>query len=283
MEPIIVEQVCLSFSDEKGVVVLSNYNNADQSVISGHVEAVRRASSKLIELGARVTPLKVSAPFHSPLMEPVLGPFREELQKYVFQMPEFAVISNVTARPYQHVGEIIERLTNQIVQPVRWKETMDYLNRNGINTVIELGPKTVLRNLYRKAFPAVMALAVENDFEESIEVLKNAKPHRNLFLSRCMAIAVCSRNANWNDEEYRKGVVEPYKKVQAILESLERDNLQASDEQINEALSMLLSVFATKQTPKEEQSERLEQLFAETGTRKLMKVQFQTSLAGANG
>lgn len=89
------------------------------------------------------------------------------------------------------------------------------------------------------------------------------------FISRCMAIAVCTRNRNWDEEEYRNGVSEPYKKVQKMQQELEAASAEPTVSQIKDAFYMLKSVFATKGTPIEEQTERFQQLLDETGLHSL--------------
>ncbi|MCX7923436.1 MAG: hypothetical protein N3B21_15715 [Clostridia bacterium] len=88
-------------------------------------------------------------------------------------------------------------------------------------------------------------------------------------VTRCMAIAVCMRNTNWNNDEYQKGVSEPYKKIQQMQEEIEKSGNQPTVEQMKEALEMLRSVFITKKAPVEEQFERFNQVFDETGTHHL--------------
>jgi [acyl-carrier-protein] S-malonyltransferase len=88
-------------------------------------------------------------------------------------------------------------------------------------------------------------------------------------ISRCLAIVVCTQNRNWDNDEYQKGVVEPYRRVQQMLEELEKTNQEPTPDQMNTALEMLRLVFATKRTPVAEQAERFTQVFDETGTRSL--------------
>ncbi len=85
------------------------------------------------------------------------------------------------------------------------------------------------------------------------------------FIARCMAIAVCTRNTNWDEEEYRNGVSVPYKKIQKMQQELEAASAEPTESQIKDAFYMLKLVFATKGTPIEEQMERFQQLLDETG------------------
>lgn len=271
----IIEEECRKFSERDSVVSISNYNSLKQVVISGHKNAVIELGERLKGLGASVIALKVSAPFHCSLMEPISREFREELGKYDFNGLKWPVISNVTALPYTGTEQIIDNLTHQIYKPVRWQETMDYLKGKGVNTIIELGPKSVLKNLAIKGMEGISAYSfdLEDDVKALDELLKGQKQAEKestsnyyKLITRTMAIAVCTKNSNWNSEEYQKGVVEPYRKIKNMCEELDRENRQPTFEQMKEAVHMLVSVFNTKGTPMDEQIERFNHIFSETLT-----------------
>lgn len=273
-----IEDVCKKASRDEQIVVVSNINSPNQIVISGHKEAVHAASEMLKEMGAAVTPLKVSAPFHCPLMQPAAVKLNEELKKYTFSTLAFPVISNVSSLPYAGHDAIIGNLTEQMVKPVQWLSTMEYLKSNGITMAIEMGPQTVLRNLMKKSAPEVAAYSY--DKKEDVDafmkalttngMLKNSRmPNGPTLITRCMAVAVCTRNRNWDNVEYQKGVTEPYRKIQQMQDEIEKNGSQPTVEQMAAALEMLRSVFITKKTPVEEQVRRFNQVFDETGTRHL--------------
>ncbi len=270
----LVEEVCSRYKNPDNIAVISNYNSPVQVVISGHKTAVTEVGNILAEKGARVVPLNVSAPFHSPLMQPAADKLAEELKKYNYNPLKYPVISNVTALPYTSHESIIENLTMQMVQPVRWQESMEFLTANKIELAIELGPQAVLRNLMKKNAPEIMTLAF--DKEEDINLLKSEweaenkkKGNAPTVITKCLAIAVCTQNRNWNNEEYQKGVIEPYRNIQKLQEEIEMSGQAPTIEQMTMALDMLSSVFITKKTPAEEQIERFNQVFDETGTRSL--------------
>lgn len=150
------------------MVVVSNYNSFDQFVISGYKRVVEAACERLKARGARIIPLNVSAPFHSPLMQLAADNMKGELVKYKFSELKYPIISNVSALPYQTGESIRENLFNQMIKPVRWKATIDYMVGQGINIAIEMGPKTVLRNLMRKNALGINAFSYDkaSDVEE---------------------------------------------------------------------------------------------------------------------
>lgn len=276
----LIEKECSTYAGSNEVVVVSNYNSPDQIVISGHTSAVNAAGERLRKLGANIIPLKVSAPFHSPLMQPAADRLRAELHKYTYKELKYPVLSNVTAQPYTGHTSVIENLAAQIVSPVRWTESMIFLKQNGISIAVELGPKNVLKNLMKKNAPDMKTYSF--DMEEDAALLKDElsenagsagiyNPNLPTVVTRCLATAVCTRNYNWDNDEYQKGVIEPYKRIQRLQEELEKQKKQPSKEQMEDALEMLRSVFRTKKTPSEEQAERFTQIFEETGTFELFQ------------
>lgn len=270
----IIEEECKKLSTDGKVVVISNYNSPEQYVISGHKDAVTAAIGKLKDMGARAVPLNVSAPFHCPLMQPAADKLKEALEKYSYSPLKYPVISNVTALSYEGHEKIVENLSTQMVKAVRWQESMEYLKKLGIDIAIEIGPQKVLRNLMGKNAPEIKTFAY--DYDEDVKDLKvelktdaSAPKYIPTVIMRCLAIAVCTQNHNWNDDEYQNGVVLPYKKIQKMQEELEKSMQEPTVDQMKEALEMLRSVFATKKTPVEEQVERFNQIFSETGMRDL--------------
>lgn len=269
-----IEEECRKVTEAGGLVIASNFNSPDQIVISGYAESVEKAGNALREKGARVIPLKVSGPFHSPLMKPASDKLNAELKKYKFNDLKWPVISNYTARPYEGKEKIVENLTMQIMSAVKWQDSMEYMSENGVNLAIEMGPRNVLKNLMRKNAPAIKALAfdVETDLEAvKLEFSDVAKSNisRTDVLTKCIAIAVCTKNRNFNNDEYQKGVVENYRKIQAMKDEAEKNSTEPTIAQLKEALSLLKTIFETKKVPKEEQEERFNQIFDETGTREL--------------
>lgn len=271
VEKEIIEKECSRVSKEGNIVVVSNYNSLEQIVISGHVKAVNAVGEQLKSMGARVVYLKVSAPFHSPLMQPASDSFREELKKYNFCEMEWPVISNVTAKPYPGKDQIIDYLSVQITNPVKWQSTIEYLQNSGINKAVEMGPKAVLKNLLRSntSISIFSSETTEDIFhlkkklisEKETETVNNGM----MFITRCIATAVSTKNRNWDENMYQKGVVESYRKLVALKEELIKESTQPTEEHIEEALHLLKQILDTKLLPDNEQKDRLNKLFIETG------------------
>ncbi len=266
----VIEEECRKASQNGRLAVVSNYNSPDQIVISGHTPAVEEVSESLNNKGARVVPLRVSAPFHSPLMQPAALRLRVELEKYNFGELIYSVISNVTAAPYPGKDSIIEYLTRQIVQPVHWQASIEHMLKEGVDFVVELGPQAVLCNLLKKNTPQIPAYSYDNaaDVQKLKKVLACGEQREIQqgmdVIIQCIAEAVCTKNSNWDEEEYQKGVVVPYRQIKVLKEEIEKANRQPTIEEVRAALEMLKSVFRTKKVAHDEQVVRFNDIFETT-------------------
>jgi len=126
-----------------GVVIAANFNTPVQTVISGESKAVIEVMNKCTEAGARrVVELVVGGAFHSPLIYKSFEWLNEEMKKCNFSDAVIPVISNYAAQPEKHKNEIIDNLAQQIISPVQWVRSVEYMCENGIDTFIEFGPGT---------------------------------------------------------------------------------------------------------------------------------------------
>lgn len=156
-----LEKVC---GDAGGVVVVANDNCPGQLVISGEVEAVKRASELATQAGAkRVLPLNVSGAFHSPLMEAPAAQMAKALDEVQFQLGRYSVYANVTAEPALDAERWPRTLEDQLRSPVRWTETIQNMIRDGVDTFIECGPGEVLSGLIRRIDKEVRTLSVADN------------------------------------------------------------------------------------------------------------------------
>jgi [acyl-carrier-protein] S-malonyltransferase len=152
LDDAVVEAVCRETSEKgDGVVVPANYNAPGQVVVSGDVEAVRRAEEPLKAAGARrVIPLNVSGAFHSPLMSVAEDGLREQLESVTLDDPLYPVISNVTAEPVTGASRGRDLLVEQLTSPVRWVATEQTMLEQGVGEFWELGTGTVLAGLMKR-------------------------------------------------------------------------------------------------------------------------------------
>ena len=130
---------------------VANDNSIGQVVISGHKEAVERAAEMATERGAKkAVMLPVSAPFHCDLMSPAAEAMLEALQNTKAKTPAVPVVCNVTAQAENDETRIRSILVEQVTGMVRWRESVQYMKKNGVKTMIELGAGKVLCGLIRR-------------------------------------------------------------------------------------------------------------------------------------
>lgn len=263
VEQSIVEELCIKYQGENDYVAIANENSKFQTVISGYTETVDKVCKDALKYNAAVNKLNVSTPFHCKLMQSAADKMHDELLKYNFQSLQIPVFSNVNASYYQSEKEIGDMLTKQITSKVMWSTIMSKMVEYKIDTIIEIGPKSVLRNLAKKEGIFAEYYSFD-DNKDYIELENKKKENRITFLIRCLAIAICTKNRNWNNEEYQNGVVIPYQKVNSMLQKIEEDNENPTDEQMQMAADMLKSTFQTKQVTEEEKMARFKQISNET-------------------
>lgn len=147
-----VDQICKEASDKTSLIVVpANYNSPGQIVISGHDEAVGEAIILFQKAGCRIAKrLPVSGAFHSPLMESAKEGLVEELDKAHFNDALYPVYSNATAQPEVKGDQLKKNVIEQLLNPVRWTQTIQNMNANGADTFIEFGPGKVLQGLVKR-------------------------------------------------------------------------------------------------------------------------------------
>ncbi|MGC0779193.1 MAG: ACP S-malonyltransferase [Candidatus Acidiferrum sp.] len=156
----------------------ANLNSPEQTVISGHASAVKRAVEIASQLGAkRSMMLAVSAPFHSALMMPAQERLEKDLRATLFSDLQVPLVTNVDADTIRKGDEAREALVRQVTMPVRWQESMRLLLDEGVNTFLEVGPGRVLTGLMRQIERSVASLNVEDEksLQATVEKIAGAK------------------------------------------------------------------------------------------------------------
>jgi len=154
----IVADICSSITGE--VVVPANYNCPGQLVISGSLEGVDLACTRLKEAGAkRALILPVGGAFHSPLMEPARLELEEAINTCNFHDPICPIYQNVDGRPYSYHVDIKRNLIDQLTSPVKWTQTVQNMIADGAKLFIEVGPGKVLQGLVKKVNKDMEALS----------------------------------------------------------------------------------------------------------------------------
>lgn len=146
-------EVVIAECADAGVVTAANHNTEMQIVISGSVAGLDAVEEKVAEAGARVIPLAVSVANHSPLVADAVPDFSAYMDKVEFKAPSTPVYFNVSAALEQDTAKIKEMMASQIASRVRWFEIISTMIAEGVDTFIEVGPKTVLKGMMRKIAP----------------------------------------------------------------------------------------------------------------------------------
>jgi len=158
-----VEEICNEVSRDGQLAVPANLNAPGQVVIAGHAAPVRRALELAKERGASMSvELKVSAPFHCPLMQPARDAMAPVLRAIKVSEPKFGVIANVTAEVNRDPARVVPLLLEQITAPVRWEESMGVIATSGITDAIEFGCGRVLMGLMRRMYRTMWVKPVED-------------------------------------------------------------------------------------------------------------------------
>lgn len=173
-----IEEVCEKVRKSGKFVVPANYNYSMQTVISGNKEAVEEASEILKQNGAkRVVLLNTSGPFHTSKLKDAKELYAKELEKAEFKTGSVKVIKNIDGSLYSEKDDIKEILANHIISPVRFDKAMQVMDKENIDTSIEVGPgKTMIgfvkKELREKEIEYLSTGTLE-ELEKTIETLKN--------------------------------------------------------------------------------------------------------------
>jgi len=151
LEDAAVTELCEKSAVGDEQVWAANFNCPGQLVIAGNAAAVERAMDAAKEAGAkRALPLAVSAPSHTPLMQPAADAMKAKLAGISVLAPACPVWSNARAVKLTDAGDIRDALVEQLVSPVRWTEIVQKMAVEGINQTVEMGPGKVLAGLVRR-------------------------------------------------------------------------------------------------------------------------------------
>ena len=167
-----VNEICSKISS--GYVSPANYNCPGQIVIAGERDAVREAMRLADEAGARkAVPLAVSAPSHCRLMEGASERLSSLLDTVTLKPAKIPIVNNADARILKNPDEIKDSLVRQLHNPLLWEDSIRVMIENGVDTFVEVGPKTVLSGLIKRIDKSVKILNVgdKESLEETLKTL----------------------------------------------------------------------------------------------------------------
>lgn len=168
-----IQEACNEVS-EIGRCMIANYNAPGQIVIAGDKEAVEKAAELVKEKGAkRAVMLNVSGPFHTSLLKPAADKLNEELSKIELSNMTVSVITNLTAEIVEDKSQVVDILTKQVMNPVKWEQSVKKMIELGVDTFVEMGPGKTLSSFVKKAAKEVGAdVAIYN--VEDLKTLEKA-------------------------------------------------------------------------------------------------------------
>ena len=169
-----LQAACQQASD-LGCVVIANYNCPGQLVIGGEKAAVEKAAALAKEAGARrCLPLKVSGPFHTPLMAPAGDALAKYFQSVDFAQPQIPVIFNCLGDVKDDSVTIQELLVKQVQSSVYMEDSIRKMASLGLDALVEIGPGKALSGFVKKTVPEMPVYAVETvaDVENLVQIVK---------------------------------------------------------------------------------------------------------------
>jgi [acyl-carrier-protein] S-malonyltransferase len=180
LDPAVVVEICKEVAAETGLTVqAANFNSPGQTVISGSLAAVEKASALAKTKGARrAVMLPVSAPFHCALMQPAQEEVARVLAALSLADPSIPVAANVTGGLISTADAVRDVLTRQVTGAVRWVDCMQSLKAAGAELFIEVGPGKVLCGLLKQIDPTLKSLNVEDaaSLEKTLAELTGTQP-----------------------------------------------------------------------------------------------------------
>ena len=152
---------------------MANYNCPGQIVITGKTEAVEKAMPLLSEAGARkVVALKVSGPFHSPMLKPAGDNLRKYLDETEISALKVPYVANCNAELITDSSVIRDLLQKQVSSPVMWEQSLRVMAEQGVELIIEIGPGKTIAGFVKKTIPEIPVINVSS--VEDIAKVKEA-------------------------------------------------------------------------------------------------------------
>lgn len=252
----IVEDVCQKASKPGQEIYVSAYDSPTQTSISGHTAVLMKTAKELEQKGAIVYPLKLSGPFHSPLMKEASERMKAVLQQYEYKSPQYPVIANRDAQPYTDAGSVVDNLSLQLISPISWRASVEYLLQQKVEIAVEIGPKNVLKFLMAKNTNAVRVYTTDNqkDLESIGNDLLIKEDEYLRIIGKCLGAAVSTKNRNDDAEEYEQKVIKPYRRIESFYKEFSEKGKSPGKDQVKEAMELLGAILSAKKVPEQEYS-----------------------------
>lgn len=231
-----------------GIVCISNYNGFNNVVISGEEDAVSKTVEKMISGGGQVFKLNVSSGFHSPLMQNAAEKYEDILSVAHFSELEIPVISNITGKPYKNSENIRHSLASQIVSPVKWYQSLMYMQSIGCTEAIEFGPKKVLKNIINKD-SSIEAFSFDNEYDiMQTTSMFNKQKMDSMIYGQFLREAVTHKCHRTDSSGYSENVVVPYREIEKIYLRIKNEGHILTSDELKLSEEMLRKILTYKKT-----------------------------------
>ncbi len=159
----LINEVINKNKSSEGIAEISNDNCPGQIVISGNKDKINKIVDDLkSNYSKKAILLPVSAPFHCSLMQPSADKMNQILIQTNFSQPVINIVSNVTAKTIDNFQEIPSLLTKQITHHVRWRESVNFMAKNGVKHFIEIGPGKALTGMIKRIGKELTTTTIDN-------------------------------------------------------------------------------------------------------------------------
>ncbi|MCR8644642.1 ACP S-malonyltransferase [Paenibacillus sp. N1-5-1-14] len=243
--------------DGSNHITVANYNSAKQTVIAG-VKKELQEFAKQHRLEGVI--LGVGGAFHTDYMKDAADSVYTQLEKMTFNTDlTTQVISNKHAAAYP-IERIREEIASQIVSPVKWSQSVDFVKNNGVQVIVDLSPN----GMFVKMFKELDSIYAFHDEENRTALLKELKDdievnqHYDLY-ARTLGVIVSTKNNSEDQEAYDNIVMTGYNEIKSRIGS------NVTDEDIRKTLSLMELILRTKEVPEVEIMEHRNKLAWKVG------------------
>lgn len=163
----LVKSICSKLSQTAQLhASIANYNAPGQIVVAGTILGLDALTNALKDSPEtqkiKVLKLPVSAPFHCALMQPAKQTLAQPLKASRFLAPATAVVQNLTAKAASSAADLCQGLLDQITAPVLWRQSLEFLKDQKIESALEVGPGQVLAGLLKRTTPDIACISVNS-------------------------------------------------------------------------------------------------------------------------
>jgi [acyl-carrier-protein] S-malonyltransferase len=233
-------------------------NGPAQCVVAGEKQLASHFEELFKSAGARIVHLKVSVPFHSPMLRSASEAMMSELSKYDFSIPAFPVFNNVDGERYTSVKQIRTCLSNQVYKTVQWMGIMENMSLNKVSVLLELGPGNVLSTLCRNSQLPLHSFTIDDarSFNEYRQLISDSSHDFYSAIHWAIANGVSAANQN-DDEKAQLRIVSHIRTLKNMLDDVQKQHRAPTPVEIRHARETLTDLLLLKRVPGNEMERRM--------------------------